>query len=46
MHSLSREVVDATSPEVSKAKLDEALGSLSQWVAALHMVDRLVLGDL
>jgi len=34
---LPREAVDAPSLEVFKARLDEDLGSLSWWVAALPM---------
>ena len=32
-HSLPREAVDASSLEVLKARLNQALGSLSWWVA-------------
>ena len=34
-YRLPREVMDTPSLEVSKARLDGALGSLSWWVAAL-----------
>jgi len=36
-HRLLREAVGAPSPEVFKAGLDGALGSLSWWLAALPM---------
>ena len=36
-YRLPREVVDAPSLEMIKARLNEALGSLSWWVAALFM---------
>ena len=34
---LSKEVVDAPSPETFKARLDVALGSLVWWLATLHI---------
>ena len=39
---LSKEVVDAPSLEVFKARLDVALGSLVQWLATLHIAGGLV----
>lgn len=36
-HRLPRKAVDVSFPEVSKARLDRALGSLSWWMAGLPM---------
>ena len=38
-HRLSREVVDAPSVEVLKARLDGALSSLNWWLATLPMAE-------
>ena len=36
-YRLPKEIVDALSLEVFKARLDEALGSLGWWLATLHI---------
>jgi len=40
--NLPREIVDAPSLEAFKARLDGALGSLSWWLAALHMAGEFI----
>jgi len=45
-HRLPREVVDAPSPEVFKARLDGALSNLVQWKVSLPMARRLEQDDL
>ena len=45
-HRLPREVVEAPSLEVFKARLDGALGNLVQWRVSLPMVGGLELDDL
>ena len=42
---LPKEVVDATSLEAFKARLDVALGSLVWWLATLHIAGELKLDD-
>ena len=44
-NGLPKEVVDATSLEVFKARLDVALGSLVWWLATLHIAGGLKLDD-
>ena len=44
-HRLCREVVDALYLEAFKARLAEALGSLSWWVGTLPMTEALELDD-
>ena len=44
-NGLPKEVVDATSLEVFKARLDVALGSLVWWLATLHISGGLTLAD-
>ena len=43
---LPREAVDATSLEVSKARLDGALGNLVWWEMSLPMAEGVKLDDL
>ena len=43
---LPKEVVDASSLEAFKARLDVALGSLVWWLATLPMAGGLILHDL
>ena len=45
-HRLPREVVDAPSLEVFKARLDEALSNLIEWKVSLPMAGGLELDDL
>ena len=42
---LPKEVMDASSLEACKARLDVALGSLVWWLATLHVAERLKLND-
>ena len=44
-NTLPKEVVDAASLEVFKARLDVALGSLVWWLATLHIAGGLKLND-
>lgn len=45
-NQLSREGVDALSPELFKARLDGALNNVIQWKASLPMAGGLQLDDL